>query len=215
MSTDASRPEGAPPTPKGRDSRARLLAAAAQLFIDRGYGRVRITDITAAADLSSGAFYRYFTDRRDIMLALLQDLANEVFDFVRVPWERTNPMQSVLASTRRYFEFYESHRTLFAILVELGQTDPAVTEIWARSRRCFYDRIAHALRRGIDDGLLRTDLDPAVAAEMLGSMTEFYAFQRFVLRDGVLADATNEHAAQTLAAIWTAGILQPPPGESR
>ncbi|HJT94739.1 MAG TPA: TetR/AcrR family transcriptional regulator, partial [Mycobacterium sp.] len=197
-----------PPTPKGRDTRTRLLTAATSLFAERGYAGVRITDITEAAGLSGGAFYRYFKDRRDLTLVLLRDLTDEAFDFVRVPWDQTDPMDSVLRSTQLYFKFYESHRALFGVLVELGQTDPEVTELWAASRRAFYARIAHALRRGIEADRIRLDVDVDVAAEMMGSMTEFYAFQRFVLSDRVVKDVSYEEAARTLAGIWTSGIIR-------
>lgn len=198
-----------PPTPKGRDTRRRLLSAATTLFGERGYAGVRITDITEAAGLSGGAFYRYFKDRRELMLVLLRELTAEAFDFVRVPWDEVDPKESVRRSTQLYFKFYESHRALFGVLVELGQTDREVGEIWASSRRAFYGRIAASLRRGIEAGRLRVDLDVEVAAEMLGSMTEFYAFQRFVLDDGVVTDVAIEEGARTLAEIWISGILRP------
>lgn len=204
---DASR---RPPTPKGRDTRERLLAAATSLFAEHGYSGVRITDITKAADLSPGAFYRYFKDRREIMLVLLRQLTDEAFDFVRVPWDDADPMDSVLRSTQLYFKYYESHRAPFGVLAELGQTDPEVKELWASSRRAFYARISHALRRGMEADRLRLDVDVDVAAELMGSMTEFYAFQRFVLSDGVVKDVSNEQAAMTLAAIWTSGIIRSP-----
>lgn len=198
-----------PATPKGRDTRTRLLASATTLFAEHGYAGVRVADITEGANLSPGAFYRYFKDRREIMLVLLRRLTAEAFDFVRVPWDQADPMDSVLQSTHLYLEFYESHRALFGVLVELGQTDPEVKELWAASRRAFYARIAHALRRGVETYRLRMDLDVDVAAEMLGSMTEFYAFQRFVLSDGVVKDVSHEEAARTLAAIWMSGIVRP------
>lgn len=195
-----------PPTAKGRETRRRLLIAAARLFNEHGYNGVRITDISAAAGLSAGAFYRYFTDRRDVMLVLMHELTAEAFDFVRVPWDESDPMDSVLRTTQLYFKFYETHRVLFGLLVELAQTDDAVKQIWADSRRTFYKRIAHSLRRGIEVGKLRLDVDIDVAAELLGSMTEFYAFQRFVLDDGVTKNVPIEAGARTLAEIWISGI---------
>lgn len=198
-----------PPTPKGRTSRERLLSVATSLFAEKGYAGVRIADITEAAGLSPGAFYRYFKDRRDLMLALLQELTAEAFDFVRVPWSAEDPMHSVLRSTQLYFKFYGDHRTSFGLLVELGQTDPEVGKIWAESRRAFYARIAQSLRRGVQSGRLRVDVDVDVAAELMGSMTEFYAFQRFVLGDGVVKDVPLDESARTLAEIWTSGLLRP------
>lgn len=201
---------GMPSTAKGRDTRERLLTAATTLFAERGYTRVTIRDITNAAGLSAGAFYRYFKDRRELMLVLMHQLTSEAFDFVRVPWDENDPMLSVLQSTQLYFKFYEAHRPLFAILVELGQTDPAVADVWAASRRAFYSRIAHSLRRGLEVGRIRLDVDVDVAAELMGSMTEFYAFQRFVLSDGVIKQVSIDESARNLANIWTDGLLRRP-----
>jgi AcrR family transcriptional regulator len=186
------------------------LAAATSLFEERGYAPVRIADITARAGLSQGAFYRYFTDRRALMLELMRQLTAEAFDFVRAPWDDADPMRSVLRTTQLYFEYYEAHRVLFGLLVELSQTDPEVGQIWAESRRAFYGRIAHSLQRGRRAGRLRVDVDVDVAAEMLGSMTEFYAFQRFVLADGVVKYVSTSEAAEMLAKIWTAGLIVSP-----
>ncbi|MCX4092388.1 TetR/AcrR family transcriptional regulator [Nocardia sp. alder85J] len=197
-----------PPTPKGRNSRERLLAAATTLFAERGYARVRITDITEAAGLSPGAFYRYFTDRRELMLVLMRALTDEVFDFVRVPWDESDPVATVSLSTRRYFQFYLEHRGFFAVLVELAQTDAEVGRIWADSRRAFYARIAQSLRRGMESGTVRADVDVTVAAELLGGMTEFYAFQRLVLADGAVTEVPLDQAARHLAEIWTSGVLR-------
>lgn len=193
-------------TPKGRDTRQRLLDAGRMLFARHGYAGVRISDITAEAGLSQGAFYRYFPDRRELMLELLRELTSEAFDFVRFPWDAASPVKSVLESTKRYFEFFERNRALFGVLIELAQSDADVAEIGHRARERFYSRVANALRRGIDAGVLRPDLDVQVAAELLGSMSEFYAFQRFVLPSSAVTEVPMESAAETLAAIWIRGI---------
>lgn len=201
-----------PPTPKGRDTRERLLDSAQVLFGERGYAGVRIADITRAAGLSHGAFYRYFADRRELMLELLRGLTSEAFDFVRVPWDSQAPIESVLESTRRYFEFFERNRSLFGILIELAPTDPGVAAIGVKSRTQFYARIAHSVARGIHEGIIRPDLNVEVAAEMLGSMSEFYAFQRFVLASDAISSVPIADAARTLATIWTEGVvIQPQP----
>lgn len=107
------------------------------------------------------------------------------------------------------FEFYAGNRALFSLLNELGQTDPEVGRVWAAARRAFYGRITYSLRRGIDLGLLRDDLDVVMAAELMGSMTEFYAFQRFALDDGVVHKLPTGQVAHQLAGIWASGLLRP------
>lgn len=204
--TAAAAPAARPATPKGRDTRARIMAAAESLFAERGYANVRVADIAGRAGLTTGAFYRYFTDRHDLTLELLRDLTVEIFEFIRVPLDADNLVDSVTESTQKYFDFYERHRALFGVLVELAQSDTEMAEIWTASRRAFYSRISGALSRASLASRIRSDVNLNLAAEMLGSMTEFYAFQRFVLRDPDIAAQPLAEASRTLATIWLSGI---------
>ena len=196
-------------TPKGRETRARLLGAAADLYAQRGYTRVRISDITGEAGVSQGAFYRYFSDKYELTLELFRDLTEEAFEFARTPYSADQPEKSVIETTRKYFEYYSQRRAVFGVLVEMSQAHPEVAAIWGQARRSFYDRIANSLRRGAAVGNTRADVEPDVAAELLGSMTEFYAFQRFVLQDGVVRNASVDDVAETLAKLWVAGLSVP------
>lgn len=194
-----------PSTEKGRDTRRRLMKAAAQLY-ENGYANARITDITDAAGLSAGAFYRYFEDRQQLTRELLREMMDEMYVFIRSPFDETQPIRSVLESTRKYFEFYEAHRALLGVVVELSQTDAEVAHLWDAAKRAFNDRIVRSLERGIAAGQMRDDLDLALAAEMLRSMTEYYAFQRFVLNGSGLSDVSLEQATNTIAEIWISGM---------
>lgn len=194
-----------PSTEKGRDTRRRLMKAAAQLY-ENGYANARITDITEAAGLSAGAFYRYFEDRQQLTRELLREMMDEMYVFIRSPFDETQPIRSVLESTRKYFEFYEAHRALLGVVVELSQTDAEVAQLWDAAKRAFNDRIVRSLERGIAAGQMRGDLDLALAAEMLRSMTEYYAFQRFVLNGSGLSDVPLEQATNAIAEIWISGM---------
>ena len=194
-----------PSTEKGRDTRRRLMKAAALLY-ENGYANARITDITKAAGLSAGAFYRYFEDRQQLTRELLREMMDEMYVFIRSPFDETQPIRSVLESTRKYFEFYEAHRALLGVVVELSQTDAEVAHLWDAAKRAFNDRIVRSLERGIAAGQMRDDLDLALAAEMLRSMTEYYAFQRFVLNGSGLSDVPVEQATNAIAEIWISGM---------
>ncbi|MFJ9845445.1 TetR/AcrR family transcriptional regulator [Kitasatospora sp. NPDC101155] len=66
----------APRPPRRRvHTRARLLAAASELFLTVGFGRTSIEDVCAAAGYTRGAFYSNFADKEDLLLALFDDQA--------------------------------------------------------------------------------------------------------------------------------------------
>ncbi len=72
------------PDPAGRrarrkaETRQRLLAAARQLFVTRGYDATRPQDVARAADLATGTFYLHFADKRDAFVAFTEQAGEEL-----------------------------------------------------------------------------------------------------------------------------------------
>lgn len=60
-----------------RDSRERLLAAAAKLFGSHGYLGVSIDDVAAAAGVSRVTFYRHFANKAALAIALFSQATGE------------------------------------------------------------------------------------------------------------------------------------------
>ena len=71
MST-ISRPE------RGEATRDALLAAARALFAERGYAGVGTEEVVRRAGVTRGALYHHFTDKEDLMRAVLHDLSREL-----------------------------------------------------------------------------------------------------------------------------------------
>jgi AcrR family transcriptional regulator len=66
----------AAPTSRDRakaDRRSALLRAAAALFAERGYARVSLEELGAAAGVSGPAVYRHFASKQAVLAALLLD----------------------------------------------------------------------------------------------------------------------------------------------
>jgi AcrR family transcriptional regulator len=54
------------------ETRERLLAAAADVFAERGYDGTRVADIAAAAGVSNGALYAHFGSKAELLVAALR-----------------------------------------------------------------------------------------------------------------------------------------------
>src|SRR5215469_17322934 len=50
------------------ETRKRLLAAAADVFAERGYDGTRVADIAAAAGVSNGALYAHFGSKAELLV---------------------------------------------------------------------------------------------------------------------------------------------------
>ena len=69
---------------KGRATRQALEDAARTLFAQRGFHGTTLADITSAAGKSTAAFYRYFSDKEDLLAVLAEDFLDEVVDLPAV-----------------------------------------------------------------------------------------------------------------------------------
>lgn len=69
--------EGAPPEPRqsrSAEKRERILAAARVVFEEFGYERAQVDEIAARAGVATGAFYLSFRSKRQLLVALMNEL---------------------------------------------------------------------------------------------------------------------------------------------
>ncbi len=61
----------APKTPKGRETRERIVSSAAQLIRGRGVAETSLDDVIEDAGVSKSQLYHYFSDREDLLRAVV------------------------------------------------------------------------------------------------------------------------------------------------
>lgn len=76
MSLEVDAPDGAEvKTTKGTRRRAEIMAAATELFRERGFRATSLGDIGAVAGVSGPAIYRYFTSKHELLSVLIEEAA--------------------------------------------------------------------------------------------------------------------------------------------
>ncbi|MDQ3336572.1 MAG: TetR/AcrR family transcriptional regulator [Myxococcota bacterium] len=125
-------------TPKGAQTRQRIVERALELFERRGYAETTMSDIADAAGVSIGLAYRYFDRKEGLALALYEQLSEEVARRVKLPDGSVGERWAALELMR--FKVLGPHRrTLLALLQaaldpegELGALSPATAGVRAR-----------------------------------------------------------------------------------
>jgi AcrR family transcriptional regulator len=177
-----------------------LLQAARRVFEERGYHATTVTAITGAADTAHGTFYLYFRNKEDAFSKVMAQVTGELFEQGSARWAGGDPRTAIESSMRGFLELFTAHRGLWRCALEASFSSPAVEAMWLGIRRSFVDRIEHHLRGLRAAGVMRP-LDPALAADALGSMVEWTATTRFVLTgDGGEADLDD--VVRTLTDLW-------------
>ncbi len=67
-----------PATVRGRETRARIVRAAAELIAERGVAGTSLDDVRTRSHASKGQLYHYFVDRDDLMRAVARAVSDEV-----------------------------------------------------------------------------------------------------------------------------------------
>ncbi|ASW55637.1 TetR/AcrR family transcriptional regulator [Plantactinospora sp. KBS50] len=185
--------------------KASLLGAARTVFARDGFAGSRVADIVEEAGASNGTFYRYFDDKRQMLMALLEQLLDDFYVLARSPWDPSDPKRSMYLTTKRYLELYQDGSDLMALLVEVSQTDAEVRELWNQARGRFFKRITGALERGQQGGVVRADIDIDLSASLLGAMTEQFAYMSFVLH--VEPKRSIEDVSNAIVDLWARSVL--------
>ena len=68
----------APQQKRSQKKRVQLMAAAIALFGERGYGATSVDEIAQRAKLAIGTFYQHFRSKRQLLLALMDELLEKL-----------------------------------------------------------------------------------------------------------------------------------------
>jgi AcrR family transcriptional regulator len=193
-------------TRKGRATVEALKQGARVVFTRDGYIDARVSDIAEEAGLSSGAFYRYFTDKRHIMFCVLRQFMSESNDYVRVKFTADEPLRSIRLSTERYLRFYSEHTGMHRLLLQAGQVDAEIELLRVAGTEDWHARISRMLSRARALGLVDEAFDPDIAATLLGAMCETYAYLAYVMDRPMEKDPVN--VAAQISRLWEAGAFR-------
>lgn len=157
-------------------TRARLLDAARALFAERGYAAVGTEEIVKRAEVTRGALYHHFADKRDLLRAVHEgieaELAEEIGAKIAAEAEAGTDARAVLElGARAFLDACERPEIARIALVE----SPAVLG-WSEWReideRYGLGLVIAALEIGMEAGAIRRQPTKPLAHLLLAAMGE-------------------------------------------
>jgi AcrR family transcriptional regulator len=127
--------------PRAHATHRALLEAASKLFAERGFDDAQTPDIARAAGVSVGTFYRYFADKRQAFIEMIElhleesyervmrNLTLEAFGEARSDEQRRATIEAVTAIL---FDNAAGNPELHRVLVAMSLRDPDVSRIRVR-----------------------------------------------------------------------------------
>jgi AcrR family transcriptional regulator len=146
--------------------RAQILDVAKGLFAENGYHRANIADICKAAHIGRGTLYQYFDNKREVMVALMEEIEERVSRVLNHR-PRVAMMEGVDRVPRRVIAAFCKKRLrelLDAVFVDEDTLRLVLRE--ARNLDGYVDRVIE----DIDERVLAALEDDLAAAQAAGVM---------------------------------------------
>lgn len=149
----------------GRDTRARIIEAAMELFWAKGYGSTSIADILSRSQVNSGSLYHFFPGKQDLLVAVLEAYRDGIGPMLLEPaWAGVDdPVDKVFALLARYRSLIvetdcEYGCPIGSLALELHEADPAVRRLLAENFRGWVEAVASCLEEARERFPAGTDL---------------------------------------------------------
>ncbi len=157
-----------PATTRGRETKARIVAAAAELMYKRGVAGTSVDDVLRASGVGKSQFYHYFSAKTDLVAAVLHHQLGVVLSnqdrFDIATWDG---IESWLTSLVDQLEDrgFSSGCPLGTIVAEVADRDDRLQTLAANAFAFWEGTLAGGLQALKDTGGLCDDADPETLAE--------------------------------------------------
>jgi len=180
-----------PLSSKGRQTRQSIEDAGRKLFAERGFHGTTLADITAAAGRSPASFYRYFTDKEDLLAVLAESFLREVVDLPGIP----DDSDFFVSAVGVYWDMFKPNIGIMVAVDQLATAQARFGLLQKRFRQFGTDIVGASVRRAKQQGYA-ADLDADHIALAIALL--FERFTSVSVSEG-LSDAA---AVSTLSTIW-------------
>lgn len=181
--------------------KTQILEAALRVFARKGFDRATISDIARAARLSEGSIYNYFRSKEDLLVHIPQHLVQPALDAVRPPGARPETLadverQLLVLATGMVARIKENAWFLKVFVSALPRLSPSARERYVALLPMYAaESVEHLLTDAVRAGLLRGDLQPAIAARAFAGMLVFFV----VMQEVLLGKKILPHSYETIA----------------
>ncbi|TCK26775.1 TetR/AcrR family transcriptional regulator [Pseudonocardia endophytica] len=148
------------------ETRRLLIAAALELFAEKGFRGTSVQEVADAAGLTKGAFYHHFRTKDDVLHLIHDEFIDRALDSQeRALADYSSPSEQLAKmafDTTRICIDYQKHVRVF--FQEIGVLTGDIREAILEKRRRSTALFEQTVRRGVEAGEFDRHLDPTVAA---------------------------------------------------
>lgn len=176
------------------ERRAQILAAAAHVFARKGFERATMSEVAGEAGIAPGSIYNYFKNKGDLLVSIphmfFQPAVQPLSADVDLPAaaEHLPPEDLIGLLGHNMVEVFHHNRDLIRIFFSSlpSMSDAQRAKYYQQVPQFALTLLEQYIRRQMEAGAFRADLDPAIVARTIpGMLMIFLLLQEFLALDDV------------------------------
>lgn len=138
---------------RSQETREKLMKAAFTMYVKKGYHSATVDEIAAEAGLSTGIAYRYFKNKKDMLLSSLSYAFKNIRAIAEIEGaEEINSAEEYLAFVLGKFEIlHDKYRDIHNELEGLRYTDEDVKKLYEDIEKNELEKLTKELADKLDD----------------------------------------------------------------
>ncbi len=188
-------------SPRAEERRKSIIRAAIKVFAKKGYHAATMGEVVARAGIAKGTAYWYFPSKKDLFLAVLEEVSDAFRREVRAAaLEHSSPMRRLEEAVRKGVIMAGIRPHLFkAYFQDVPWEEPQFQKVRKEIMSRFARELASTYRAAASAGEAR-QVDPELAARAILGMVDYLA------REVVEKGASAEEAAEFAVALLRRGL---------
>jgi AcrR family transcriptional regulator len=155
-----------------------ILDAAEKVFFLKGFNYATMDEVAEAAEFSKGTLYLYFKNKEDLYFAIAQRSMTILRSmFQEAVQQHEKGIEKVRAVGRAYHKFSKEYKNYFDMMMHFEAVqnslnlDTCVLDEMHLKGQSVLQVLVQAIQTGIEDGSIRSNLDPLKTAFLLNGVS--------------------------------------------
>lgn len=179
----------------------KIVQAAITTFSKYGYDKTRMDDIAKSAKLGKGTLYLYFKSKEELFYAISENSIKELKEQLSKLFSKK---EDLVQDAEKFYDQYrnlihDSEKVSFEMIAESSR-NPKLRKALYEQRMKVYDIVIDYLRRQIEKGFFRKDMDVNAIASGLVALYDGLTISKLL---GISEYHNKKAWTQTIRAIFT------------
>lgn len=195
-------------TPRRMKRAGEILAAAREVFLEKGFERSSVSEIAARVGVVEGLVYTYFPTKRDLLNEVLRGMYEPLIADIAESFSRIEGLRSRLRFlVWRHLRVYVEEPSLSRIVLHEVRTSPEYFKSVLHDLHVRYTAfLLRTVREAVADGELSPDTDAEMVRSMVYGGIEHRMWSLLYGRGTIDVEAT----ADRYTAMLIGGLLSAP-----